>query len=387
MESQNHYYGHSAAFALYLGLPAPRHVRGLVQHGWTAVSPLGTHFRDFPRIGAPDGPADRRLLVWSHRSRAWDPASADRASVPIGAPWLYLCSALGTLDARSAPRDGAVDGAVDGADGSSEDGARTGAGTGAGTHGTVILPVHGIATQRLQGDHRAVAREWARTEGPSTVCLYHVEARDPDVVTAYVDAGHTCVTLGERTDPAFLGRLHTLLTGAERVVSNRLSTPVVYAAALGIDTAVHGDGMALEGEDPQALARVRALWPEMHDDSVPLADRRAVAADELGLASLREPDELVHLLGWDRTLRVGPWWQHWVSAPASRAVTTVRRRRGAAGDPGPTTAPTAAGPTAGALSATRFLVAAASYLPHPIGRVIRPGAPLPVVVPRTDPAR
>ncbi|KGM09162.1 hypothetical protein, partial [Cellulomonas carbonis] len=310
MESQNHYYGHSAAFALYLGLPAPRHVRGLVQHGWTAVSPLGTHFRDFPRIGAADGPADRRLLVWSHRSRAWDPTSADRASVPIGAPWLYLCSALGTLDARSAPGDG------------SHEGAAGGTGTVAGPHGTVILPVHGIATQRLEGDHRAVAREWARTEGPSTVCLYHVEARDPAVVRAYVDAGHTCVTLGERTDPAFLGRLHTLLTGAGRVVSNRLSTPVVYAAALGIDTAVHGDGMALEGEDPQALARVRTLWPEMHDDSVPLADRRAVAADELGLASLREPDELVRLLGWDRALRVGPWWQHWVSAPASRAVTT-----------------------------------------------------------------
>ena len=77
MESQNHFYGHSAALAVYAGRSRPRHIHGLVQHGWTAVSPVETHFRDFPRVGL-EADSRRRLLVWSHESRAWDPQAASR---------------------------------------------------------------------------------------------------------------------------------------------------------------------------------------------------------------------------------------------------------------------------------------------------------------------
>lgn len=322
MESQNHYYGHSSALAAYLGLSRPRHVVGLIQHGWTAVSPLDTHFRDFPRVGTDRRPG-RRLLVWSHESRAWDPRHAGRRSTPIGAPWHYLCAAFGP------------------------------AGQGA---GTVVLPVHAIATQAVHGDHTEVARAWAASEGPATVCLYHVEAQDPRVVGAYRDAGHRVVTLGTRTDPLFLARLHALLTGAERVVSNRLSTPLVYAASLGIDTAVTGDPMRLDGEGDGAVERLRATWPELYRPGTDPEERRAVAAAETGAAHLREPDELRALLGWDRR-RPGPFLEHWALAPASRAVTTVARRGKSA----------SAASEGSQLGLGTFLAAAAGYLPRPVG--------------------
>lgn len=354
MESQNHYYGHSGAFARYLGLDRPRHIRGLVQHGWTAVSPLETHFRDFPEIGRPGGRADRSLFVWSHDSRAWDPSEAERASVAIGAPWVYLAAA----EARAA------------------DGATTVRDAGRPGTGTVILPVHGITTQRLRGDHARVARHWADTEGPATVCLYHVEAGDPQVVAAYRDAGHACVTLGERTDGAFLSRLHRLLEGARRVVSNRLSTPLLYAAALGREVGVHGDAMELEGEDLTARDRLRDIWPELHEPGVATEVQRVVARAEIGWDALRAPDELAGLLGWDRPLRVGPWLEHWTAAPASRALTTVRRRSSA-------TVPVTAGPASGASagSALAFLRGAVSYLP----RRLQPVVPLSAVAPRPLP--
>lgn len=351
VEAQNHYYGHSGAFARYLGLRRPRHVRGLVQHGWTAASPLETHFRDFPEIGASGGPRDRSLFVWSHASRAWDAAAAPRRSVPIGAPWLYLSASVGTPPAPGS--------------------------------GTVILPVHGIPTQRLHGDHATVAREWARTEGAATVCLYHVEAADERIVAAYEDAGHTCVTLGVRTDAAFLPRLYRLLTGAERVVSNRLSTPVVYAAALGVDVGVHGDVMRLDGEATDPSVRLRAVWPEFFDTSASAADRQAVARAEVGAGHLREPDELRHLLGWDRAWRGGPWWDHWVAAPAGRVVTNVRRRGAAApASPAiPTTGPAAAAaPPPPPQSTLAWLRGAASYLPHPLGRAVDPSGVSPLAV-------
>jgi len=329
VESQNHYYGHSGAFARYLGLRRPRHVRGLVQHGWTAASPVSTHFRDFPSIGAPDGRRDRHLFVWSHGSRAWSPARETRATVAVGAPWLYL-QATSAAAAGPGPR-----------------------------RGTVIMPVHGIPTQRLTGDHRATARDWADAEGPSTVCLYHVEAEDPTIVAAYREAGHRCVTLGARTDGAFLGRLHRLLSSADRVVSNRLSTPLVYAASLGVDVAVTGDPMRLEGETLGGATDLRAVWPEFYESGATLDERRAVADAELGAAHLRAPDELRALLGWDASVRPGPWADHWVLAPASRALTNARRRAGG-------TPPSAAAEASPGLSPVAWLRGAVSYLPHPL---------------------
>lgn len=335
MESQNHYYGHSSALARYVGLPGPRHLPGLVQHGWTATSPLETHFRDFPAVGAPGGRRGRALFVWSHTSRAWDPAGEHRATTPIGAPWAYLSARLGPAGGGS---------------------------------GTVILPVHGIATQTLHGDHATVARAWADAEGDATVCLYHVEADDPRIVDAYAAAGHRVVTLGRRTDPAFLGRLHTLLTGAGRVVSNRLSTPVVYAAAAGIPTAVTGDPMRLDGEDSAGVARLRRVWPEFYDPSIDPDQLRAVGLEEIGARYLREPAELRALLGWDRR-SLGPWWDHWVTSPASRAVTAVGRRGGGA----------SSGSAGGGLGAAAWLRAASEYLPRPLGSAPE-GRLLPILV-------
>jgi hypothetical protein len=328
VESQNHYYGHSSALARYAGLDGPRHLPGLLQHGWTAGSPLDTHFRDFPRIGTPDGPRGRSLFVWSHTSRSWDPAGAARRSTAVGAPWHYLCAVAGDRPAGA---------------------------------GTVILPVHGIATQPLLGDHAAVARAWADTEGPSTVCLYHVEARDPEVVRAYSAAGHRLVTLGGRTDPDFLGRLHTLLSGADRVVSNRLSTPVVYAASLGIDAQVSGDAMRLAGEQAAEAGSLALRWPEFYEPGTPLAERTALARSETGADALLSPADLRRTMGWDRR-RTGPWVDHWARAPLSRAVTQLRRDM----------------PT---LSFGRWFAAATEYLPRPLGGAqAEPGAPLPVRV-------
>lgn len=335
VDSQNHYYGHSAAFAAYLGMPRPRHIAGLVQHGWTAVSPLETHFRDFPAVGTAARPG-RRLLVWSHRSRAWDPAAESRVSVPIGAAWHYLCRTIGDVAPGS---------------------------------GTVIMPVHGIATQAVRGDHRTVARVWAEVEGASTVCLYHVEAGDPAIVDAYLSAGHHVVTLGTRTDPAFLGRLHSLITGAARVVSNRLSTPIVYAASVGVETAVTGDPMRLEGEDGTGVERLRSLWPEFYDPAVDPGVRAAAAA-ETGADFVREPDELRGLLGWDHR-SAGPWLDHWVTAPSNRALATIRRRS--------TAAPDTAASEGGALGLAAWLRAAAGYLPQGLGRVPE-GRPRPIEI-------
>lgn len=345
VESQNHFYGHSAAFAAYLGRSRPRHIPGLVQHGWAARSPISTHFRDFPNIGGRGGADRLRLLVWSHTSKAWDPAAETRCTTAVGAPFAYLVKVAGQ---PPEPRDD--------------------------QEKVVLMPVHGIQTQRVRGDHRGLARSWREAEGPATVCLYAADAADPDIVAAYRQAGHRLVVLGERTDPAFLWRLWTLLGRADRVVSNRLSTPVLYAAHLGADVGVYGNAMRIDGEEIAENDRLRALWPDLHGQHVDPAVAAAVSGHELGVDHLLGPARLERVLGWHRPAGRAAV-DYWTVSPAQRAVVNLRRR-----STKPVTAP--AGGVAMELGWTAWLHGALSYLPRRLPRSIpEAGAsvePLPV---------
>jgi hypothetical protein len=363
MESQNHFYGHSAAFAAYTGRVRPRHVRGLVQHGWTAVSPVQTHFRDFPGVGL-DGRGRGRLLVWSHESRAWDPATERHTTVPVGAPFAYLARAAG--ERRPERRDERDD--------------------------VVLMPVHGIQTQRVRGDHAGLAQLWREREGAATACLYAADAADPDILQAYVGAGHRVVVLGERMDADFLWRLWTMLARARRVVSNRLSTPVLYAGHLGADLGVYGDALRIDGETGDQNEQVRQRWPELHGERLGTAASDLIDR-ELGVQHLLAPHELERVLGWHRPTIV-PATQFWTTSHARRAVVNLRRRAASptpAVVPEPSAGPGASSPApdAGQGAATApqppataaqgggeglafgaWLRAATSYLPRPLPRSV-----------------
>ena len=247
-------------------------MRGLIQHGWTALSPVSTHFRDFPHLGLKDG--DSRLLVWSHSSRAWDPAAERHHTTPIAAPFVYLAAASGALPQPRDHRDEVV-----------------------------LMPVHGIQTQRVRGTTPAWPGCGAtrRARRPSA-CMPRMPRtrRSP----AYRAAGHRLVVLGDRMDPAFLWRLWTMVGRARRVVSNRLSTPVVYAAHLGVDVGVYGDALRIDGEGVADNDRVRELWPRLHGATIDPATAKAISDAELGAAYQKPAQELEELLGWDPARRL-----------------------------------------------------------------------------------
>jgi len=67
VDTQNHFYGHTAALAAYAGLSRPRHVAGLIQHGWTTIPPIPVNFGDFPDVER-DG--RRKLFVFTVDNQA-----------------------------------------------------------------------------------------------------------------------------------------------------------------------------------------------------------------------------------------------------------------------------------------------------------------------------
>lgn len=296
MDIQNHYYGHSAVLAACAGLSRPRHVAGLLQHGWTATSPVAAHFADFPQVGRD--PRRRRLLVWSHRSRAWSPSDEDRPTTAVGAPILYLERLLQAQGWRRSDR-----------------------------LGPVFVPFHGTRLVRVTGAHRELAAQVADVDGPSTVCLHSEDMTDPEITGAWAAAGHRLVTAGRRDDPAFLLRIMHLAGNASRLSSNRLSTAVLYAAAVGTPAAVWGDPLTFGAQSETALQALREGWPEFHGvesrSAATTAEDEAATAlarAELGGDALLEPDALRAAMGWTGPASPGPAAQYWAASPLAKAA-------------------------------------------------------------------
>lgn len=291
MDIQNHFYGHSAALALAAGLRRPRHLPGLLQHGWTTASPALVHAHDFPQVGV-----DPRwtMFVWSHRSRGWSPATESRRTVAIGSPFLYLDRA-----------------------------ARAAGWQPEGMGPTLWIPFHGTRLLRVRGDHAQLAREAFDREGACTVCLHVEDAADPEIVAAWAAPGHRLVTAGRRNEPEFLARILGLIGAARRVASNRLSTAIMYAAAVGTEVAVYGPPLAFTGQEVHSLDEIGDLWPEFHGDTTSAAKTRAAADDELGAAALLPAAELRAALGWDQPLSTRAAFYYWTGSSLRKAATVL----------------------------------------------------------------
>ena len=345
MDIQNHFYGHSGALALAAGLRRPRHIPGLLQHGWTVRSPAQAQAHDFPQVGV-----DPRwtMFVWSHSSRAWSPDDEPRRTRSIGSPFLYL-----------------------------EQAARAAGWRPSSTGPTLWIPFHGTRLLRVTGDHAALAREALDRDGRSTVCLHVEDAGDPEIVEAWRAPGHDVVTAGRRGDPDFLPRILSMIGSARRVASNRLGTATMYAAALGKEVAVYGSPLALSGEEARSLERIHELWPEMHGDTTSVAQTAPLASAELGRSSLLPPGELRAALGWDRPLSGRAAGYYWTGSSLRKAaaVLGVTRRTAAP-------ASHAGGVDPATVSAWAFLRHPLSHLPTPLPRrlprVSELAAPLPV---------
>ncbi len=289
MDIQNHFYGHSAVLAGYAGLHRPRHMAGLLQHGWTPVTPIRTHFADLAG-SAPAG----KLFTWTHDSRGWTEEESAREtgfrSTAIGSPALYL--------AEMVKRSGvAIERPID----------------------AVVFPFHGTRLVSVEGDQEAYAREVFEREGPALVCMHIDDLQKPEIVNAWTKAGHRITTAGERRDPAFLARVMWLLMSSRKVISNRLATALVYAAAVETPVSIYGPHFQIAGiEETSSEEYLQRLWPEFYEETTSVPDLLEIANAELGHSYLQSPSELRRTLGWDCPA-FRPFADYWIGAPIAKA--------------------------------------------------------------------
>jgi hypothetical protein len=272
----NHFYGHAHILARYAGLAEVPRIWGYLQHGWNVHDgfAVGTLFAPgFPKYVWSDAP----------RRRGW--AAGLRNYVVVGSPWAYLLELekQREWEESNPPREG-----------------------------TIVYPFHGWEQQNILGDHdRYVDQIKATEDGPVTICLYWNEYRVPEVRRSYEKAGFRVISHGYRgylwkgTDIDFLSRQLVELRRHRRVVSNRLTTAIFYGASVGAEVGVYGDPMVIEAERMVfgGYARLKRLWPELHQVHVPQEVASEVARIELGSDLLLSPTELIQAFGWEHARR------------------------------------------------------------------------------------
>ena len=270
MHHHNHYYGQAHILARHCLLDDihPPRIRGYLQHGWNVGDGWNPQHEFF------DG---AWRYVWSDAPMRRGYALGRRNYHVIGSPWLYLRDLEPTL--------GAV-----------PDEER---------EGTLWFLFHGWERGKIQGDHARLIDEIRETEpGPVTFSLYYTEYDRPEVREQYENSGFNVISFGRRgwdyegTDRQFLYKQLEAMRRHKRVAANRLSTAVLYGAAVGCDVAVYGDPMTMQGEDPLfgGNARVERLWPELHGKEVDAGTARQIADYELGRKWLMPPEELRMLI-------------------------------------------------------------------------------------------
>jgi hypothetical protein len=290
--SCNAYYGHNAILARYAGLARPRPMYGYLLHGWHPWFPWMPDtkvIRDSVPPGVP-------VLAWSHRDRDHLEAGGVRSVRVIGAPFLYLLEMEGTPDP---PRDRSL----------------------------IVFPFHEV---EAGGNDQSWEDYADYLEGLAydrvTVCVYPTDYDDHELRAVFTRRGFATVTNGTRDDPRFLYNLRAAVGSHTDVTSNRISTALVYGAAMGRRAFLGGPvpGVTVQqtagpmvGEAGRAEEFQREHFREFVDGVE--ADRaRALARSLLGGDALLEPAELRNAVGWSGGRQV---------AARGLAVAAAARRR------------------------------------------------------------
>lgn len=270
------YYGHAAILSWYCGLDSPRPVLAHLQHGWNPRTGFGDKDLLKGRVGLSQS---LPKLVWSSNNVYWLRQQGFRHAHAVGSPFTYLLAMIG----------GVVT-----ADHLTRGGARSAK--------TLVYPHHHQGT-RMDEDYASALRD--REDGEVRVTLHSRDFGDDRVRSAYEAAGFAVSCHGRRDDPLFLFRQREALLDCDRVVTNRVSTALWYAALLGCDVEVYGPV-----SDSWSEARGTAWdviqherWPFLFSGALDQEEAKAAGREELGVEHLRQPEELARLLGWNGPAR------------------------------------------------------------------------------------
>jgi hypothetical protein len=261
-QAENRFYGHVHLLAKYCGLEGSPWINGYLQHGWNATDGFGNY------LGSK---RSAHKYVWSKRCENIIKQNGKKNVFAIGAPWLYLSDVYPQATSQN-------------------------------RSGVVAYPAHSSTWSKLGDTSLEYAIYLKDKYGEVTVVLHRYDFANTQVKNTYASLGHQVKTHGNGTpwenefDPMFLNNQRDLLSSFSLVVSNSMSTPVLYATYLGLKAEIGGpvDYSITNADDMASQTGDGSVdWNLMINQNPDLWE------EELGLDCKKSPKELREILGWE----------------------------------------------------------------------------------------
>jgi len=264
-QAENRFYGHVHVLAKYCGLDDQPWINGYLQHGWNATDGFGNYLGS-KRVS--------NKYVWSKRCEEIIKSNGKKNVYAIGAPWIYLNDVFPLQNASK-------------------------------KEGVIAYPAHTSTWSKMGDTTKEFAKFLKDKYGQVTVVLHRYDYADKSKIQNFENLGHKVTTHGVGTpweqgfDLLFLKKQRDLISNYSTVVSNTLSTAVLYATSLGLNAEIGGpiDYSITNNDD-----KISQAGDGLIDWNSLIADKnmqKTLWKDELGLDCKKSPEELKELLGWN----------------------------------------------------------------------------------------
>jgi hypothetical protein len=205
-QAESRFYGHLYLLAQYCGFEGQPWLNGYLQHGWNATDGFGNYL---------GGKRLSNKYVWSKRCELEIKNKGKSNVFAIGAPWLYLEDVYPQSTTKT-------------------------------QSGTIAYPSHSSSWSKLGDTSKDYANFLKDKYGSSTVVLHKYDFSQLEIRKNYESLGHSVTTHGIGTpwekgfDPLFLKNQRDLIAQFSKVVSNSMSTAILYATSLGLTPEIGG---------------------------------------------------------------------------------------------------------------------------------------------------
>ena len=261
-QAENRFYGHLYVLAQYCGFEGQPWLNGYLQHGWNATDGFGNYL---------GGKRVSNKFVWSKRCESEIKAKGKSNVFTIGAPWLYLDDIYPQLTKKS-------------------------------QSGTIAYPSHSSTWSKMGDTNKEYAQFLKDKYGEVMVVLHRYDFANPDIRKSYESMGHSITSHGVGTpwekgfNPLFLKNQRDLLSEFSRIVSNSMSTAILYATSLGLTPEIGGPISYTDTDDKASQTGDGSInWNEK---IMQPKNSQELWKSELGLDCKKTPQELREILGW-----------------------------------------------------------------------------------------
>ena len=261
-QAENRFYGHLHVLAQYCGFEGQPWLNGYLQHGWNATDGFGNYL---------GGKRVSNKYVWSKRCESEIKAKGKNNVLAIGAPWLYLDDIYPELTKKS-------------------------------QSGTIAYPSHSSTWSKMGDTNKEYAQFLKDKYGEVMVVLHRYDFANPDIRKSYESMGHSITSHGVGTpwengfDPLFLKNQRDLLSGFSRIVSNSMSTAILYATSLGLTPEIGGPISYTDTDDKASQTGDGSInW---NKKIMRTENKQDLWKSELGLDCKKTPQELREILSW-----------------------------------------------------------------------------------------